>query len=400
MKISAPVITPNFERDYNKNNNILSPLKRDTVSFSKSFSPFLYGYSWYLNKENIVTQDDFSTTVVDKERKRKLKDIFNGKTYTKKIYDLPLRLREELSETNKDTVVSNIPNDVMIASGLSNNDFIKSIDKINSFINIIYPRYDKDEDRTQQKFKMKLGNTVATVTRITQGLSGIIYKIEIPNCKPLCLKHFINIFDTNLSEGAFPEISLAKKMNEDNVKDIPLLYCANPYNGWMLSEFITSDYKSRKDGISFNNYLKRNNLVCNDVNEGMTVGGKDANIYVDFGYIYSKESDRDTKGFHTKVNEDRKNNANRFSQQSIEKTSIMSSAENIFLYGDDKVQDSMIKEYHSNPEFHFLSEVTEAVENILSGKRISSSLAMRLQKHFEEIGFIGDALDIISTCKQ
>ena len=399
--ISRPYIY-NIAKNQQYNKSLFFPaFKQDTVSFSNSTtSLFLYPYSWYLKNEKIIAQDDFSTTIEDRSVRRSLKDIIKGKKYQKKIYDLPLRLREELSETNKEIVNQNTPVDILDKTGQSESEFIKDIEKINSFIALVYPRYDRNEDETRQEFKIEIGNSIATVTRIRQGMSGIIYKIAIDGCKPLCLKHFTNINDINMQEGAFPEIAIAKKLNEDNVKDIPLLYYANPYNGWMLSEYITSDYESRKDGIPFAKYMEDNNLVCNDVNDGMKVAGKDSLIYVDFGYISSKNSEKDLNDFNSIVVNDKRNRVNSKDYISDENISLITKAQNLSLYGSEEFYSDFIDQYYTTQELQFIGDIGTLINKVLSGRRIPVYTHKQMQREYEKLGFSGDIIQLINSCNQ
>ena len=178
----------------------------DTVSFLGNTQQFKYEDSWYLKDQNVLEQDGFTTTIEDKTVKRSLVDKLSGKIYTKKLYDIALRLREDLVSKNTETVIQNAPHDILDAAELTNEEFVKEINKINAMIALVYPRYDAFEDKTQQSFKMHLGKTEANIKRLAQGLSGVVYTIEVPGCKPLALKHYFNSQRINLSEGPFHEI--------------------------------------------------------------------------------------------------------------------------------------------------------------------------------------------------
>lgn len=371
----------------------------DTVSF-RGEKQFKYANSWYLKNETILEQDEFSTTIEDREAKTGILDKFLKKTHPKKIYDLPLRLREDLAGHGIDTVVLHTPQDLLDKTGLSDEQFMKEINKINALIALVYPRYDSFEDKTKQNFKMQMGNSVANVTRLTQGMSGIIYKIEVEGCKPLALKHYLNPKSVNLSEGAFPEIAMAKKMNEANVSDIPLLYCANPYEGWMLSEFIDKDYKTRKGGISVADYAKNNNLVFRDANSGMTVSGKDGLILVDFGYISSASSHTHMSGFDKTVAGDNRKRANSDEYINSKTASLLGKTENVNLYASPDSRKEFINEHKNDPEFKLFNDILAGTRFALASEEMPEKLKKSLQENFEKAGFIGDAVELVKSCNQ
>ena len=373
----------------------------DTVSFLGNTQQFKYEDSWYLKDQNVLEQDGFTTTIEDKTVKRSLVDKLSGKIYTKKLYDIALRLREDLVSKNTETVIQNAPHDILDAAELTNEEFVKEINKINAMIALVYPRYDAFEDKTQQSFKMHLGKTEANIKRLAQGLSGVVYTIEVPGCKPLALKHYFNSQRINLSEGPFHEISLAKKMNEDNVLNIPLLYCANPYEGWMLSEFVDKNYETRKDGISVADYVKKHNLVLSDGNSGSFVKGKDRYVFVDFGYIKPSAYDTGLTNFKKAVMEDNISRANSKDYlNSPQNVSTLGVAEKVYMYGNDETKKYFVQRYGNDPEFRLFEDTADATGRVLSNKKIPHSLKLRLQENFEKAGFIGDAMELVKSCDQ
>lgn len=371
----------------------------DTISFNGN-TQFQHADSWYLKDETILAQDAFSTTIEDKTVKRSLFDMILKKSYPKKIYDLPLRFREELQSQQTDMVVLNAPSDVLAATGLTNEEFVKAIDKVNALIALVHPRYDLFEDKTKQDFQVQIGNSVANVARQKQGLSGVIYKIEIEGCKPLALKHYINPAKINLKEGAFPEIAIAKKMNEDNVSDIPLLYCANPYDGWMLSEFIDDDYVKREGGISFVDYMIKNNLALDDENSGLTVSSKTDMIFVDFGYIASNASHTYISGFDTVVFDDIRQKANSNDYIHSKQSSLLGVIENVSLYGDLDAKRALLNAYRDKPELKLFGTMLKALNCVHSNQEIPEKIKTDLQEAYEKSGFIGDAAELAKSCNQ
>ncbi len=371
----------------------------DTVSF-KGEKQFKYTDSWYLKGQEILDQDGFTTTVEDKQAKVGMFDKLLKKTHPKKIYDLPLRLREDLTSKGTDTVILRGPNDVLNETGLSNEEFIKDINKINTMISLVYPRYDSFEDETKQSFEMKMGNSTANVTRLRQGLSGIVYKIEVEGCRPLALKHYLHPQKVNQAEGPFPEIAIAKKMNEDNVSNIPLLYCANPYEGWMLSEFVDKDYEARKDGVSILDYASANELIFGDRNTGNTVRGKDGRIFVDFGYIEPAFSNGCTLGFEKVVCEDVVSRANSKDDKDKKYTSTLGHCADVSLYGNGETRKALVQKYADNPEFKLFCDALQGTRYALAGKDMPKDLEASLQESFEKSGFVGDAVELVQSCKQ
>ena len=375
----------------------------DTVSFSgslKSPNPsFKYADSWYLKDEEIVAQDDFTTTIIDKTHKRSLMDRIKNKKYTTTIYDLPLRLREDLKKNNTDTVIQNEPSDLLKETGLTNKELIKEIDKISSLIMLVAPKYDTFEDKTKQEFKVKLGNKIANVERLSQGLSGIIYVIKVPDCKPLALKHYLSPMNIHSDEGAFPETALAKKMNEDKVCDIPLLYYANPYNGWMLLDFIDKNYEKRQNGISFIDYLEKNNLNPKDINSGILVKGKDNNsIFVDYGYIAPYGSTGEN--YHDVIYSDNAEKVNNEKYLDSDDVSGLTKLATVQMFGNENTIEKIRTKVKTNPELQFSLDTCKAVVMALRKKEIPAELAKRLQENYEKSGFIGDAIELIKSCDQ
>ena len=375
----------------------------DTVSFSGSKKSvnqsFKYADSWYLKDEEIVNQDDFTTTIIDKTHKRSLMDRIRNKKYTRKIYDLPLRLREDLKRNNTDTIIQNVPADLLKETGLTNRELIKEIDKINSLIMLVAPRYDTFEEKTKQEFNIKLGSKIANVKRLSQGLSGSLYEIKVPDCKPLALKHYLNPMNINSQEGAFPEIALAKKMNEDKVCNIPLLYYANPYNGWMLSDFVDKNYEKRQNGISFIDYLEKNKLIPKDINSGILVKGKDNTpIFVDYGYIMPfGASANDYQNVIYSDNTEKVNNNKYLDNDDV---SDLTKFATISMYGDENTIKRTITKAKTTPELQFFIDASTAVRMTLKEKEIPEDIACRLKENYEKSGFIGDVIELIKSCDQ
>ena len=370
---------------------INNKLTYDKVSFSGIEKPkYEYADAWYLKDEEIVSQDKFSTTIINKKIKRSLFDIIRNKKYTAKIYDLHLRLREELLKNNTDTVVQNEPTDILKATGLNNEELIKEIDKINSVLDLCPQISNYDEN-----FKIKLGNKIASIEKINNGMSGVIYKIRVPNCKPLALKKYFLHSGGKGAEGPFPEIAIARQMNKDKVNDIPLLYCANPYNKWMLSDFVDKNYNARKGGISFINYIKENNLWLDDINTGMAVKGNNGNICVDFGYIHPVGCCY--INYEKIENSDNKNRINNKNYIESEKISGLTKYRNAISYGSNETIEKVKSESKENHEMQLYRDVYKALvgENEEGGEmKVDKETAERIQKNFEKSGFIGDALKI------
>ena len=376
-------------------------LSSDTISFSSKKCDFKYSNAWYLKNKKILEQDDFSTTVFDKYQYCSFFDLLAGRKNHSQIYDLPLRLREDLKKQKTDTIIQNIPQDILDNTGLTNKELIKEIDKINTLIDIVAPEinWNNTKQKPKQKFQMKLGSKTATITRIAHGKSGCVYEIKLENCKPLALKHYHNSQKINESEGAFPELALAKKFNEDNVSDVPLLYYGNPYNGWMLSEFIDKNYTKRENGIGFLDYLNKNGLCCFDMNKGISVKGANEKIYVDFGYIRPKNS----KIIPCKdvIIQDITKRINTNKYASSKEVSDLTKAQNIFLYGDEVSTDFIETKSLTSPEIQFYNETNNTIKNyILSEKEIPKETQKRLQKLYKSIGGIGNACILIKSCKQ
>lgn len=390
-----------IKKEISKNSQFaLKALPQDSVSFTgNKAGDFSYKNAEYLKNKNIVAQDDFTTTIVDTGVKKSFLDKVTGKVHTKKIYDLPLRLREDLISQNTDVVVQNEPADVLKATNLSCEEFIKEIDKINSLLYIVAPKYDLFEEQTKQEFQMKLGDKIATIKRITQGLSGCIYKIEVPECKPLALKHYLNPQNINGTEGAFAEIAFARQVNKDKVSDVPLLYCANPYNGWMLSDFVDENYKKRSSGMDFVEYIGKNKLVCRDINSGMAVKGANSPIFVDFGYI--KPADSSTLKYDNAVLADNSERIN--SKQYINSADVsgLTKVENISLYGNADTLEAANNVIMKDSQMQFFFEANNAINNyVLNEREIPADLQTLLQEHYEAMGGIGDACELIKSCNQ
>ena len=399
MKINA--INPNQVLNFNTNRtfSVLPKISCDSVSFSAK-SNFKYQDAWYLKGKTIVEQDEYTTTVIDKPEKSGLLKRLKGTQPTRKIYDLPLRLRENLYKRRQDTFIEFLPPDVLSETGLRMDAFVREIDKVNTLISLVRPKYDIDENKTKQKFEMKMGDSIAQIERIKEGMSGTIYKIQIPKCRPLCLKHFINSDSANTQEGPFPEIAMATKLNKKFVQDVPIMFCANPYNGWMLSEYISPDYSSSVKGIKFDDFMKKNNLDCNDVNTGTIVHSNNGDIFVDFGYIAPSGSDRYTEGFDKVVLADKKEMVNSAGYVNFSKRSVLSLADNMFNYAEPKLKKMFFYELSRNPETKFYLAARRAVDNVLKNEPIEQSDKETLQKNYEELGFIGSAVKLIESCNQ
>ncbi len=356
--------------------------------------------SWYLRDEHIIEQNDFTTTV---ERVKIGKGFLGLKKKIKipvELYDLPIRLAEDIKQNGDSLIKMNEPKDILQETGLTNDEFLREIEKINAIIMLTHPRYDLYPDETYHEFEMQLGKSSARIKRITQGLSGVVYRITVPNCKSLALKHYLNPLDINLSEGAFPEIALAKKFNEDNVQDIPRLFAANPYNGWMLNEFIGRGYKMREDGISLAEYCEKNNLHCSDINSGMSVHCYDGEIFVDFGYIAPHRSSKELcNEFQKRTLQDRCEYYNKYAYLNNKNKSTLEKTINTALFGSEDTQAKFYKKHKKSPEFKFYQRVvraTDYVEVIDLPKDIKEDL----QSLYEQIGGIGSAAKLIESCKQ
>ena len=138
-------------------------------------------------------------------------------------------------------------------------------------------------------------------------MSGSVYKIEIPGAKPIALKKYHgDIHQIANSEGVYAEAAIQKKLYEDGVSDTAALICTNPDRGWILSEFIDSNYKMRTNGIKVKEYLEKNGLMFDDINGGMNIKDSAGNdILVDFGYIIPKSRKiKDLHYFIRDVNEE------------------------------------------------------------------------------------------------
>lgn len=382
-----------------KINNIYHSQQGDIVSFS-SKSPSIQNTDvWYLKDKQVVEQDVFSTTVIDELHPRSILDKLTGKQYYSKIYDLPLKLREDLKNQKTDTVIQNIPHDILTSTGLTNEELIKEVDKINSLLHLVAPKFELFEEKTKQEFQMKLGNKTATLMRIAQGLSGCIYKIDVPGCKPLALKHYLDPQNINCSEGAFPEIAFARQVNKDGVSNVPLLYSANPYNGWMLSDFVDSNYSKRENGLDFADYVEKNNLFCQDINSGMAIMGKNGPIFVDFGYIYSTNST--TKKYQDVIfsdNEERINSTNYIEDSNV---SDLTKIENFAMYGNENTLKIVNKEVCNKPEMLFFFDANSAINNyVLRNLEIPKELQSTLQESYEAMGGIGDVCELLKSCNQ
>ena len=355
----------------------------------------------YLKDEKVISQNGFTTTIEDKTAKKTLWDKITGKTPTKKIYDLPIRFQESLRAQNSERVVTNVPTEILNQTGLSQKEFEREIEKINTLINIVKPAYDLFEDKTQQSFQVKIGEQVAEVNRLTQGLSGVVYKIEIPGCKPLALKSYLNPLNINLSEGAFPEIALAQKLNKDGVPNIPKMYMANPYNGWMLSDFVDKNYTTSKTQENLSDYIAKNQLVFRDQNSGMFVDGKNARYLVDYGYISQKDSDNGylIPYFKHSVLESKYKKCNDLNEYKSEHIGL-EQLHAIRNFAEPQTVQYINEKYADTPEYNFYLSLSYARELVLNDKEIPQELAQELQKNYEQLGFIGDAIDLVKSCNQ
>lgn len=346
----------------------------------------------YLKNEEIVQQDEFSTTIIDKYHPKSIIDKLTKKKYVETIYDLPLRLHDELQKQKTDTVKQSQPNDVLLATGLDEQSFINNVDKINALIAMIHPKYDLFEAQTSQVFDFNIGNATAHITRITQGLTGVIYKIEIPNCKPLALKHYLNPYDQNSSEGPFPEIAMAHKLNEAKVTNIPKLYYANPYNGWMLSEYVDENTELKDGNITFEEYINKNNLDCKDINSGMAIKNSNGLFFVDYGYIYPNNSKSCSAELNSEVNQYKINKYNNPACQEL----TLSDIENINVY-----RISYVKYSAFNPlDLDFFNKTCQALRYVMQNKDIPEELSADLEKIYKEFGVKSNAIDLLKSANQ
>lgn len=403
MKINPINITvpekriPTFGKFYKNIPLSIMPLKdsfepSEKIQYDSQFSP-------YLKDKTVLSKNEFTVTVEDTDIKRSLSDKIKKRMHTKKIYDFPFRLRQELIQKGNYVLTVNEPKDILKTTGLTNEEFCKEIDKINTLISLIYPRFNLLQEYTQQEFTMKAGNSAITASIVKQGGSGVVYKITVPGCKPLALKYFKPKKNPDPTEGAFPEIAMARKMNVDNVSDIPVLYSADPYNGWMLSDFVDKDYKVR-NGISFADYIEKNQLVLDDINTGMAVVTNDnKKIFVDFGYI-SPSGSEPIKGLNNITSDDTQQTINSPDYLTTLKKSVFTTSKQIYSHGNNKSLLDFLKLYQNNPEYKLYDTMSKAVALKLGYREIPRDLAKEIQKNYEESGFIGDALTPTESCFQ
>ncbi len=363
-----------------------TPIKKDLFECQHKDN---YQHLPYLENKEIVSQDEFSTTIIDRDHQTSFIDKLTKKKYTKTIYDLPLRLHYELQKQKSEVVKQNQPNDVLLATGLDEKSFIDNIDKINALIKLIHPQYDLFEDKTKQIFDFNIGNTTAHITRITQGLTGIIYKIEVPNCKPLALKYYLNPYNLNSSEGAFPEIAMAHKLNDAKVTNIPKLYYGNPYNGWMLSEYVDENTKLQDGDTTFTEYIKENKLLCGDINSGMAIKSLNGLFFVDYGYICSDNSIPCNTELDTEINQYRLDKYNNPINQEL----TLSDIENISIYGTLYPQ-------KNNLNFNLFNATALALQYVMQNQDIPDELACKLEEIYKEFGVESNVIDLIKSANQ
>ena len=301
----------------------------------------------------------------------------------------------ELQKQKSDIVTQNQPNDVLLATGLDENSFIENIDKINALIALIHPKYDLFEDQTKQVFDFNIGNTTAHITRIAQGLTGVIYKIEIPNCRPLALKYYLNPYEPNSSEGAFPEIAMAHKLNDAKVTNIPKLYYANPYNGWMLSEYIDENTELQDGNITFEEYIDKNNLVCRDINSGMAIKNSNGLFFVDFGYIRSNNSMPCDAELNAEVNQYKINKYNK-----VDKELTLSNIENLSIYGNPNVKYATFNSQQNNLNFKLYTTTLQALKYVMQKQDIPDKLSAKLEEIYKEFGVESNVIDLIQSANQ
>ena len=203
---------------------------------------------------------------------------------------LPVELYRTIQNSGKNYINTKEIKEIIQKTGLSEAQFAKEMDNIASMLSVLKPT-DLKYEQAGKIFEIELGNKTAKVSFLAKGMSGSVYKIEMPNVKQFIMKKYHGTtHKISRTEGAYAEAAIQKRLYDDGVSDTAALIAANPDNGWIVSEFIDSNYKMRTKGIKIKDYLEKNGLYFDDVNEGMYI--KDANgnaILVDFGYIIPKK---------------------------------------------------------------------------------------------------------------
>ena len=131
----------------------------------------------------------------------------------------------------------------------------------------------------------------------------------------------------------------------------------------------------------------------------MAVSGKNAPIFVDFGYIQA--SGTSTIEYYDVIISD---NVERFnSKQYIEnsKVSDLTKVENFALYGNENTIEMVNKEVGNKPEMMFFFVANIAIKDyVLKNQDVPKELQATLQKCYDAMGGIGDVCELIKSCNQ
>ena len=219
---------------------------------------------------------------------------------------LSLQLYRNIHKSGKNFASTGVIKELVQKTGLSEAQFAQEMDSLATMITLLKPTSLKFEE-PHKIFDIMIWEIKAKVSYIAKGMSGSVYKIEIPGAKPIALKKYHgDIHQIANSEGVYAEAAIQKKLYEDGGSDTAALICTNPDRGWILSEFIDSNYKMRTNGIKVKEYLEKNGLMFDDINGGMNIKDSAGNdILVEFGYIIPKSRKiKDLHYFIIDVNEE------------------------------------------------------------------------------------------------